>query len=215
MAYQGPPPGGFHQEQHDLQEYPPAVQDDVTDHERVPLTGGIQEGPFRGPFDGDSSRTSTPDAFRQRRDTSGPYYSEMQTPNPSTPSLAPLSASGASRPASVVSMDEWRRRQAPQGLRRYATRKVKLQHGQVLSIDYPVPSAVQNAIQTKYKSTDDDAAANEFTHMRCLFSPISPHFFHFFHFSSLPRSTFVTEIIVVSPETVTNLGTSHRHCGDM
>jgi len=182
MAYQGPPPGGFHPELHDLQEYPPAVQDDITDHERVPLTGGIQEGPFRGPFDGDSSRTSTPDAFHQRRDTSGPYYSEMQSPNPSTPTLTALSASGASRPASVVSMDDWRRRQAPQGLRRYATRKVKLQHGHVLSIDYPVPSAVQNAIQTKYKSTDDDAAANEFTHMRCLFSFVSPRLFLFFPF---------------------------------
>jgi len=184
MAYQGPPPGGFQPEHHDLQEYPPAIHDDVTDHERVPLTGGIQEGsgPFRGPFDENSSRTSTPDAFRQRRDTSGPYYSEMASPNPSTPTLIAPSASGASRPSSVVSMDEWRRRQAPQGLRRYATRKVKLQHGQVLSIDYPVPSAVQNAIQTKYKAPDDDAAANEFTHMRCLFSPVPPYFFLFFPF---------------------------------
>ncbi|PUU84259.1 chitin synthase III [Tuber borchii] len=175
MAYQGPPPGGFQPEHHDLQEYPPAVQDDITDHERVPLTGGIQEGPgpFRGPFDENSSRTSTPDAFRQRS-TSGPYYSEMASPNPSTPTLSAPSASGASRPSSVVSMDEWRRRQAPQGLRRYATRKVKLQHGQVLSIDYPVPSAVQNAIQTKYKAPDDDAAANEFTHMRYTAATCDP-----------------------------------------
>lgn len=65
------------------------------------------------------------------------------------------------------STEAWRQRQAPAGgLRRYATRKVKLVQGSVLSVDYPVPSAIQNAIQPKYRE-DPEAASEEFTHMRC------------------------------------------------
>ena len=64
-------------------------------------------------------------------------------------------------------MDDWKRRQAPSGMRRYGTRKIKLQQGAVLAIDYPVPSAVQNAIQPKYREEDIESGSNEFTTMRC------------------------------------------------
>lgn len=77
------------------------------------------------------------------------------------------------------STEAWRQRQAPGGpsggsqnggggggLRRYATRKVKLVQGSVLSIDYPAPSAIQNAIQAKYRN-DIEGGTEEFTHMRC------------------------------------------------
>lgn len=76
------------------------------------------------------------------------------------------------------STEAWRQRQAPGGgngggggggggnLRRYATRKVKLVQGSVLSVDYPVPSAIQNAIQAKYRN-DLEGGSEEFTHMRC------------------------------------------------
>ena len=75
------------------------------------------------------------------------------------------------------STEAWRQRQAPGGpsggsssggggLRRYATRKVKLVQGAVLSVDYPVPSAIQNAIQAKYRN-DLEGGSEEFTHMRC------------------------------------------------
>lgn len=76
------------------------------------------------------------------------------------------------------STEAWRQRQAPGGapggagggLRRYATRKVKLVQGSVLSVDYPVPSAIQNAIQAKYRN-DVEGGSEEFTHMRCTCGP--------------------------------------------
>lgn len=37
--------------------------------------------------------------------------------------------------------------------------------GYVLSADYPVPSAIQNAMEKKYRDTED--FAEEFSHMRC------------------------------------------------
>lgn len=73
------------------------------------------------------------------------------------------------------STEAWRQRQAPGGgnLRRYATRKVKLVQGSVLSVDYPVPSAIQNAVQSKYRS-DLEGGSEEFTHMRCMYFTYSP-----------------------------------------
>lgn len=71
----------------------------------------------------------------------------------------------------------WRERQQPGaaaaaagggGLKRGMTRKVKLVQGSVLSADYPVPSAIQNAIQAKYRN-DLESGSEEFTHMRCKF----------------------------------------------
>jgi chitin synthase len=52
-------------------------------------------------------------------------------------------------------------------LKRYATRKVKLVKGSVLSVDYPVPSAIQNAVEAKYRN-DLEGGSEEFTHMRCI-----------------------------------------------
>lgn len=69
------------------------------------------------------------------------------------------------------STEAWRQRQVPgaNSLKRYATRKVKLIQGSVLSLDYPVPSAIQNAVQAKYRS-DLEGGTEEFTHMRCSYS---------------------------------------------
>ena len=68
---------------------------------------------------------------------------------------------------------DWRARQQPGGavaaaggLKRGMTRKVKLVQGSVLSADYQVPSAIQNAIQAKYRN-DLESGSEEFTHMRC------------------------------------------------
>ncbi len=76
------------------------------------------------------------------------------------------------------STEAWRQRQAPnQGsLRRYATRKVKLVQGSVLSVDYPVPSAIQNAVQAKYR-TDLESGREEFTHMRYTAATCDPNEF--------------------------------------
>lgn len=56
------------------------------------------------------------------------------------------------------------------------TRKVKLVQGSVLSADYPVPSAIQNAIQAKYRN-DLESGSEEFTHMRCKYHGLhnKPH----------------------------------------
>ncbi|KAI1974891.1 Chitin synthase, class 3 [Ophidiomyces ophidiicola] len=75
------------------------------------------------------------------------------------------------------STEAWRQRQAPQGnLRRYATRKVKLVQGSVLSVDYPVPSAIQNAVQAKYRN-DLEGGSEEFTHMRYTAATCDPNDF--------------------------------------
>ena len=67
------------------------------------------------------------------------------------------------------SVEAWRARQVPGGpgaIRRFQTRKVKLQQGSVLSVEYPVPSAIQNSVQAKYRN-DLESGSEEFTHMRC------------------------------------------------
>lgn len=51
-------------------------------------------------------------------------------------------------------------------LRRYPTRRIKLVHGTVLSVDYPVPSAIRNAVEAKYRDLEGDPS-EEFTHVRC------------------------------------------------
>ena len=61
-------------------------------------------------------------------------------------------------------------------MRRYATRKVKLVQGSVLSVDYPVPSAIQNAVQAKYRS-DLEGGREEFTHMRYTAATCDPNEF--------------------------------------
>ena len=64
--------------------------------------------------------------------------------------------------------EAWQHRQqtAASGLRRYPTRKIKLVQGSVLSVDYPVPSAIQNAIQQEYRESEE-GFPEEFSHLRC------------------------------------------------
>jgi len=61
-------------------------------------------------------------------------------------------------------------------MKRSQTRKVKLVHGAVLSADYPVPSAIQNAVQAKYRN-DLEAGSEEFTHMRYTAATCDPNDF--------------------------------------
>ena len=72
--------------------------------------------------------------------------------------------------------EAWRQRQkpgGPGGIRRYQTRKVKLQQGSVLSVEYPVPSAIQNSVQAKYRN-DLESGSEEFTHMRYTAATCDP-----------------------------------------
>lgn len=62
----------------------------------------------------------------------------------------------------------WEQRQAigVSRLRRYPTRKIKLVQGTVLSVDYPVPSAIRNAVESQY-SNYSGISPEEITHLRC------------------------------------------------
>ncbi|RAR00376.1 chitin synthase [Stemphylium lycopersici] len=62
------------------------------------------------------------------------------------------------------------------GVKRSKTRKVKLVQGSVLSVDYPVPSAVQNAIEPRYRNADG-AYEEEFTQMRYTAATCDPNDF--------------------------------------
>lgn len=84
---------------------------------------------------------------------------------------APHRATSPYARSETSSTEAWKQRQQPGGgvgLKRGMTRKVKLVQGSVLSADYPVPSAIQNAIQAKYRN-DLESGSEEFTHMRCMF----------------------------------------------
>lgn len=170
MSYQG---GNPHQEGHDLQQYPPSTYhmppprdyDSDDDQERVPLnTQQPRASPFEGPFDERGGQQQAGYTLEEQyAPASAPGYTE--TPGYDQPRVpSPYNRSETS------STEAWRQRQAPQttgGLRRYATRKIKLTAGQALSIDHPVPSAIQNAIQAKYRQADVEGGSEEFTHMRC------------------------------------------------
>ncbi|KAK7698699.1 Chitin synthase, class 3 [Diaporthe eres] len=81
-------------------------------------------------------------------------------------------------PSTVGDEDSWLNRQqvpAGGGLGRSKTRRVKLVQGSVLSIDYPVPSAIKNAIQPKYR--DVEGGNEEFTKMRYTAATCDPNDF--------------------------------------
>lgn len=90
---------------------------------------------------------------------------------------------GYGRPASTFNDPEesWVQRQqqpaigAGGGLKRYNTRKVKLVQGSVLSIDYPVPSAIKNAVQAQYR--DVEGGNEEFMKMRYTAATCDPNDF--------------------------------------
>jgi len=81
--------------------------------------------------------------------------------------------------------DNWIQRQQQQpaapgvgaggGLKRFNTRKIKLVQGQVLSTDYPVPSAIKNAVQARYR--DVEGGNEEFMKMRYTAATCDPNDF--------------------------------------
>lgn len=111
------------------------------------------------------------------------YQQTYQSRNSDVPPKEPIVQTASYRPSSPFAQTEsdsseaWKQRQAPggipNGVRRYPTRKVKLQQGSVLSVEYPVPSAIQNSVQAKYRN-DLESGSEEFTHMRCMHSLSSP-----------------------------------------
>ncbi|KAF7932488.1 uncharacterized protein EAE98_003787 [Botrytis deweyae] len=190
MAYSGN--GGY--DEHKLQDLPPGggnyhhPQDE--EEGALPLLdSGGHGGPFNSPYDSHSQgglRANTPpvrpvSAYSLTETYANdpqPYssdynsshtYNEQLEDNPYPRTETPLSR------AETTSTEAWRQRQAPQagGLKRYATRKVKLVQGSVLSVDHPVPSAIKNAIQQKYRN-DLEGGSEEFTHMRYTAATCDP-----------------------------------------
>ena len=98
----------------------------------------------------------------------GNNYSTATLEDPSAAFGVPGRVPSPYARSETSSTEAWKQRQQPQagGLKRYATRKVKLVQGSVLSVDYPVPSAIQNSVQKKYRD-DLEGGSEEFTHMRC------------------------------------------------
>ncbi|KAH7384537.1 chitin synthase-domain-containing protein [Pyrenochaeta sp. MPI-SDFR-AT-0127] len=109
--------------------------------------------------------------------TTGGYH------DPAAEFGAPQRAPSPYQRSETSSTEAWRARQQPGGavaaaggLKRGMTRKVKLVQGSVLSADYPVPSAIQNAIQAKYRN-DLESGSEEFTHMRYTAATCDPNDF--------------------------------------
>ncbi|BAE62281.1 chitin synthase [Aspergillus flavus] len=201
MAYQ--PPGkdngaqspNYNDSGHRLEDLPHGAT-----YEEEASTGLLshqQGGPFGGPFDDPHQRgtspvrptsgyslteTYAPDAgFHDPYSTTGSVYSGNSAENPAAAFGVPGRVASPYARSETSSTEAWRQRQAPGGgggggLRRYATRKVKLVQGSVLSVDYPVPSAIQNAIQAKYRN-DLEGGSEEFTHMRYTAATCDPNDF--------------------------------------
>ncbi|KAJ6151499.1 Chitin synthase C [Penicillium chermesinum] len=83
---------------------------------------------------------------------------EIVTPYESEIHYAPKSHASSRESLSL------QRRSLITGLRRYPTRKIKLVQGSILSANYPVPSAIQNAIQPKYRESNE--FEEEFSNLR-------------------------------------------------
>ena len=108
-------------------------------------------------------------------------YSTSGHTDPTTEYGVPHRAASPYSRSETSSTEAWRQRQQPGGgaaggLKRGLTRKVKLVQGSVLSADYPVPSAIQNAIQAKYRN-DLESGSEEFTHMRYTAATCDPNDF--------------------------------------
>ncbi|KAK3679057.1 Chitin synthase, class 3 [Recurvomyces mirabilis] len=177
---------------------PPPQHDSSDDEQERSLLHANPNGPFNGPFDEPMSRGHTPglneptgysleesyvggngstgynNGYDDQAYNSGTLQSAYDPPDRS-PSPYARSDTG--------STEAWRQRQVPGGpaaaaggLKRNATRKVKLVQGAVLSADYPVPSAIQNAVQAKYRN-DLESGSEEFTHLRYTAATCDPNDF--------------------------------------
>ena len=170
-----------------VQQYhlPPYNGDGSDDEEAEKSLLHQNQGPFNGPFDEHPSGHPPPprpsSAYTLTESYAGEHgadhgaatgfnYPGTTLEDPTTAYGVPGRAPSPYERSETSSTEAWRQRQAPtmnnNNLRRYATRKVKLVQGSVLSVDYPVPSAIQNSVQAKYRS-DLEGGSEEFTHMRC------------------------------------------------
>ncbi|KAH8592706.1 BcCHSIII, class III chitin synthase [Bisporella sp. PMI_857] len=192
MAYSGN--GGY--KEHQLQDLPPGgayhlpPHDDESDG-NLPLLQQQNVNPYPpSPFDDQSTlRTNTPPVRPMSAYSLTESYVQGAGPVPynseyggssgyhleDNPYQVPGRSDSPYSRADTDTTEAWRRRQAPaDGLKRYPTRKVKLTQGGVLNVEYPVPSAIKNAIQQKYKQDAEGQHLEEFTHMRYTAATCDP-----------------------------------------
>ncbi|KAL8739540.1 MAG: hypothetical protein Q9190_007666 [Brigantiaea leucoxantha] len=187
--------------QNNSQYHLPPNHDGSDDEAESALLHHNQGGAFGGSFDENHARVGTPPIRPASNYTlsetyaggrpigSAPSYhnSEYEGYSSSAHTLQdPMTAFGVPGRApspyersDTSSTEAWRQRQAPahaNSLKRYATRKVRLGQGSVLSVDYPVPSAIQNAVQQKYRN-DLEGGSEEFTHLRYTAATCDPNDF--------------------------------------
>ncbi|KAH4054706.1 chitin synthase [Parastagonospora nodorum] len=127
--------------------------------------------------------TDRPTQYPGQAHEDSDVYSATGGYDPASDFGAPQRAPSPYARSETSSTAAWRERQQPGGavaaaggLKRGMTRKVKLVQGSVLSADYPVPSAIQNAIQAKYRN-DLESGSEEFTHMRYTAATCDPNDF--------------------------------------
>ncbi|KAJ5895587.1 chitin synthase-domain-containing protein [Penicillium taxi] len=122
----------------------------------------------------------------------------QQRPSPYRRSLPSYFRDGNSISSELLNIDtdsissrRWAQRQTYNTgtLRRYPTRRIKLVKGTVLSVDYPVPSAIQNAVEAKYRGLDG-SPSEEFTHMRYTAATCDPDEFTLNHGYNLRTSMY-------------------------
>ncbi|EER37848.1 chitin synthase [Histoplasma capsulatum H143] len=177
MAYPGSNSPGGYGDGHRLHDLPSGSQYNLpAEHDASQSLLHQNQGPFSGPFDdpqhhhrGGSpvrppSRYSLTESYVTDHPQAQDHYGGHME-NPAAGFGVPGRVPSPYTRSETSSTEAWRQRQAPGNLRRYATRKVKLVQGSVLSVDYPVPSAIQNAVQAKYRN-DLEGGSEEFTHMR-------------------------------------------------
>ncbi|EZF61050.1 chitin synthase B [Trichophyton rubrum CBS 289.86] len=187
MAYPGPSSPGGYNDGHRLQDITPSASQYHLPQEDESSRSLLNQGPYGGPFDDPQQRGHSPVrpsskySLTESYSTDAPamaQYPQDQMQNPAAGFGVPGRVPSPYTRSETSSTEAWRQRQAPQqgNLRRYATRKVKLVQGSVLSIDYPVPSAIQNAVQAKYRN-DLEGGSEEFTHMRYTAATCDPNEF--------------------------------------
>ncbi|KAH7135139.1 chitin synthase-domain-containing protein [Dendryphion nanum] len=196
MAYQGPP-GGYGEPNATRYDDPHHRDDDEVGRS---LLHSNPTGAHPGPFDDHHGVYNDPNRPHSTYSLTESYADNSQTtryPAQAQNGSDVYSATGGYDPAAefgapqrapspyarseTSSTEAWRQRQQPGGgaaggLKRGMTRKVKLVQGSVLSADYPVPSAIQNAIQAKYRN-DLESGSEEFTHMRYTAATCDPNDF--------------------------------------
>jgi chitin synthase len=173
------------------------VSDDEAEHSLLAAQGNH----YQGPFDDAHSRPLTPGQesvytlnesyVGQDQPGKQPLHDQYYSASPSGTGYSghtladPQAGFAGHVPGRIASpydnsdsTEAWRQRQIGNNssIKRYATRKVKLVQGEVLSIDYPVPSAIQNAVLPQYRQ-DLEGGSEEFTHMRYTAATCDPNDF--------------------------------------